>query len=128
MQKRGIFRFFSSRVREFPESPLTKLKKVLQIVSMMDITETEFRILEGLVVGKKYGLELVKESEGAIKRGSIYVLLGRLEDKGYVTSKHEPREDNPESKRRVYSLTGTGAAALNARNAYEAALKGGAFA
>ena len=31
-----------------------------------------------------YGLELVTESEGALKRGTVYVTLGRLEEKGYV--------------------------------------------
>ena len=33
-----------------------------------------------------YGLELVTESDGALKRGTVYVTLGRMEEKGYVTS------------------------------------------
>jgi len=33
-----------------------------------------------------YGLELVTESAGALKRGTVYVTLGRMEEKGYVTS------------------------------------------
>ena len=33
-----------------------------------------------------YGLELVTESGGALKRGTVYVTLGRMEEKGYVTS------------------------------------------
>ena len=37
-----------------------------------------------------YGLELVVESAGALKRGTVYVTLGRMEEKGYVTSRAEP--------------------------------------
>ena len=40
-----------------------------------------------------YGLELVTESAGALKRGTVYVTLGRMEDKGYVTSRAE--EESP---------------------------------
>jgi DNA-binding PadR family transcriptional regulator len=36
-----------------------------------------------------YGLELVSESDGALKRGTVYVTLGRMEEKGYVTSRAE---------------------------------------
>lgn len=37
-----------------------------------------------------YGLELVKASNGLLKRGSVYVLLGRMEDKGLVVSTERP--------------------------------------
>jgi DNA-binding PadR family transcriptional regulator len=33
-----------------------------------------------------YGLELVRASRGAIKRGTVYVYLGRLEEAGLVLS------------------------------------------
>ena len=36
--------------------------------------------------GPCYGLELVQASRGRLKRGSVYVTLGRMEAKGYVTS------------------------------------------
>jgi PadR family transcriptional regulator, regulatory protein PadR len=36
-----------------------------------------------------YGLELVAESAGALKRGTVYVTLGRMEEKGYITSRAE---------------------------------------
>ena len=36
-----------------------------------------------------YGLELVTESGGALKRGTVYVTLGRMEEKGYVISRAE---------------------------------------
>lgn len=33
-----------------------------------------------------YGLDLVKQSGGVLKRGTVYVLLSRLEDSGHVVS------------------------------------------
>ena len=36
-----------------------------------------------------YGLELVTESAGALKRGTVYVTLGRMETKGYLASEQE---------------------------------------
>lgn len=41
-----------------------------------------------------YGLQLVEASSGALKRGTVYVTLGRMEDKGYVLSRVD--EDAPE--------------------------------
>lgn len=35
---------------------------------------------------RMYGLQLVAASEGRLKRGTVYVTLGRMEEKGYVTS------------------------------------------
>jgi DNA-binding PadR family transcriptional regulator len=47
-------------------------------------------VILGLLVsaGPMYGLELVGASGGALKRGTVYVTLGRMEDKGYVRSRH----------------------------------------
>lgn len=53
-----------------------------------------------------YGLELVGASEGRLTRGGIYVTLGRMEQKGLVTS--EPSDGG----RRLYRVTGLGARAL----------------
>ena len=72
-----------------------------------------------------YGLEIVSRSNNAIKRGSVYVLLDRLEDKGFVTSK---RVDPPKSQgglaRPLYSPTGEGMRIVDAYNAFEASLDG----
>ena len=38
---------------------------------------------------ERYGLALVTESAGALKRGTVYVTLGRMEEKGYITSRAE---------------------------------------
>lgn len=52
--------------------------------------------------GAQYGLQLVDASKGALKRGGIYVTLGRMEEKGFVTS--APREGG----RRLYEPTALG--------------------
>ena len=38
--------------------------------------------------GPMYGLQLVEQSDGALKRGTVYVTLGRMEAKGLVESQH----------------------------------------
>ena len=38
---------------------------------------------------ERYGLELVRMSEGELKRGTIYVTLNRMEEKLYISSRHE---------------------------------------
>ena len=37
-----------------------------------------------------YGLDLVARSQGHLKRGGVYVTLGRLQEKGHVLSKKAP--------------------------------------
>ncbi len=56
-----------------------------------------------------YGLELVEESAGQLKRGTVYVTLGRMEEKGYVRSRLEqPRTGVAGMPRRLYKATATG--------------------
>ena len=49
-------------------------------------------LILGLLRGAKemYGLELVAASDGALKRGTVYVPLGRMEEKGFIASHQEP--------------------------------------
>lgn len=39
--------------------------------------------------GPLFGLQLVSMSGGALKRGTVYVTLGRMETKGFVRSEQE---------------------------------------
>ena len=62
---------------------------------------------------ERYGLELVKLSNGEIKRGGVYVLLGRMADKGFVESRVE--DSTPDYigiPRRLYKSTALGENAL----------------
>jgi DNA-binding PadR family transcriptional regulator len=69
-----------------------------------------------------YGLEMIGASDGSLKRGTIYVLLGRMEDKGYVKSKVDKQASHPGLPRPRYTLTALGQRALLATEAaYDAA-------
>jgi DNA-binding PadR family transcriptional regulator len=62
-----------------------------------------------------YGLELLKHSNGGIKRGTIYTTLQRMEDKGFVASRQEGKPDGVSGiPRRLYEITGIGQRALQA--------------
>jgi DNA-binding PadR family transcriptional regulator len=55
-----------------------------------------------------YGLELVAESGERLKRGTVYVTLSRMEDKGFVQSGVEPTSEECQLPRRIYRVTGYG--------------------
>jgi PadR family transcriptional regulator, regulatory protein PadR len=77
------------------------------------LSEKEYLILDLLRAGsERYGLEMVKESGGALRRGTIYVTLNRMAEKGYVRSRQEKDAKDPGMPRRVYKMTGEGARAL----------------
>lgn len=63
--------------------------------------------------GERYGLDLVESSFGALARGSIYVVLHSMEEKGWVTSRSENVPVHQDAlPRRLYSITCAGEAAL----------------
>ena len=69
----------------------------------MRIARSEECILQLLVaLGPTYGLDLVQASRGILKRGGIYVTLGRMEEKGLV------RSSPGDAGRRIYSPTPLG--------------------
>ena len=73
-------------------------------------------ILEHLVAsGPMFGLQLVEASRGALKRGTVYVTLGRMEQKRFVESEQEARPDGAIGlPRRLYRPTALGERALRA--------------
>src|SRR3954464_13017392 len=79
------------------------------------LSRKESLILELLIDhGAMYGLELVGQSKRQLKRGTVYVTLGRMEEKGYVSSR---LEEAPEGAgglpRRVYEATAFGRRVLD---------------
>jgi PadR family transcriptional regulator, regulatory protein PadR len=74
------------------------------------LSTKEALILESLGRSREmYGLELVSASEGALKRGTVYVTLGRMEQKGLIESRLE--EEPPRFgglPRRLYKATAYG--------------------
>jgi DNA-binding PadR family transcriptional regulator len=80
------------------------------------ISGTESLLLDLLEHRERFGLELVDASDGRIKRGSVYVLLARMEAKGFVESRQEPRPRGAIGlPRRLYRATPYG---LKVRDAY----------
>ncbi len=79
------------------------------------ITPTEAMILSLLRERSDgaYGSQLVYDSDGKLKRGSVYTLLGRLEQAGFVKSKEEPAQDEYALPRTRYKITGAGVKARN---------------
>lgn len=69
--------------------------------------------------GEAYGYELIQriaeQSEGvfAFQEGTLYPLLYRMEDRGYVTSKRKIATSGKE--RRYYTITSVGKSFLNTR-------------
>ena len=75
------------------------------------LTAKEREILK-LLIGQgaeMYGLEMVARSSGRLSRGSVYVLLDRLEERGLVSSRLEERAPGTSGiARRLYLPTGYG--------------------
>ncbi|MEW6464284.1 MAG: helix-turn-helix transcriptional regulator [Pseudomonadota bacterium] len=112
--------------QEHHSSSLKQVLFILRIITMTSITnisKTEALVLQQLVSvpagSELYGSAMVKASSGTLKMGSIYVILGRLQDKGLVESRRE--ELSPDSKqavpRRLYKVTGTGRRVVAAHEA-----------
>ncbi len=76
----------------------------------------EALILE-LLVGESemYGLQLVAASRRKLKRGTVYVTLGRMEEKGFIVSRLEDAPpDAGGLPRRIYQPTAFGRRVLDA--------------
>ena len=68
--------------------------------------------------GELYGLQLVAVSRRKLKRGTVYVTLARMEQKGYITSRLEDAPANVGGMpRRLYEATPLGRRVLKAWSA-----------
>jgi PadR family transcriptional regulator PadR len=83
---------------------------------VLTVSPKELLILELLVRNTElYGLQLVTGSRGRLKRGTVYVTLGRMEDKGYITSRlDDPPAGAGGMPRRIYAPTPLGRRMLSA--------------
>jgi DNA-binding PadR family transcriptional regulator len=72
-------------------------------------SRNEVEVLQLLAGGRElYGLEMIRHSNGALKRNSIYVVLGRMEDQGYIKGREVKVEGAPGLPRRLYKIAGLG--------------------
>ena len=77
------------------------------------LSPKEALILEMLITrGEMYGLEMVSASDGRLKRGTVYVTLGRMGGKGYVEA--VPEQSDSGLPQRRYRPTGLGDRVLRA--------------
>jgi len=80
------------------------------------------RLLRDGPPGGMYGLELVNASGGALARGTIYVTLLRMQERGLVTV-HTPTQDvHPGMPRPRYRISALAQRVLAAAEAAEVAL------
>jgi DNA-binding PadR family transcriptional regulator len=82
---------------------------------------TERLIVELLVDhDEMFGLQMVEVSAGRLKRGTVYVTLGRMQEKGYLESRPEPLPAGAIGlPRRLYRPTGLAMRILAAWKAAE---------
>ena len=76
----------------------------------LTLSPKELLVLELLLRHQDlYGLQLVATSGGRLKRGTVYVTLGRMEEKGYITSTLEAAPSGAGGvPRRIYAATPLG--------------------
>lgn len=89
-------------------------------MSFPKLSKIEYVVLDLLRSGRAmYGLEMVHDSEGKLKRGTIYTTLNRMIDKGYLKS-HVDKEPHVSGlPRRKYQISAEGQAVLHAVDAYQ---------
>jgi DNA-binding PadR family transcriptional regulator len=79
------------------------------------LSATEALILRLLVYeGPSYGLALVAASDGRLKRGTVYVTLGRMIDKGWVRIQGAAAAPEGGMKRPLYRPPAAGPRLLRA--------------
>ena len=77
---------------------------------LLTLSPKELLVLELLLRHQDlYGLQLVATSGGRLKRGTVYVTLGRMEEKGYITSRLDAAPSGTGGlPRRIYAATALG--------------------
>ena len=85
------------------------------------LSGTERLIIELLSEHQElFGLRMVELSGGRLKRGTVYVTLGRMQEKGYLESRQEPLPAGAIGlPRRLYRPTGLAMRILAAWKAAE---------
>lgn len=91
------------------------------------LSPVQVEVLTLLRSREMYGLELVRESR-VLKRGTVYVTLERMADRGLVSSRQVEEQHQSGLPRRLYSVTGVGRAALAAHEAAGIEFARGAWA
>lgn len=103
---------------------LTSCKLLANMQQFPRLSQIETLILELLTEHTElYGLEMIDASRRRLKRGTVYVTLNRMEEKGYVKSRTVEAEGRGPA-RVVYRVTGEGSRVLAALQMAGAVLSG----
>jgi len=89
--------------------------------SLAKFSTAELLIVELLIAhGELFGLQMVELAVGRLKRSTVYVTLGRMQEKGYLESRQEPLAPGAIGlPRRLYRPTGLALRILAAWRAAE---------
>ena len=82
---------------------------------MARLSFTAAAVLKAVSDGVRYGFDIMDAA--SLPSGTVYPILGRLEEGGYVRSRWEPAEiaqKNRRPPRRYYEITSAGTRALEA--------------
>lgn len=72
------------------------------LIPIPRLSKKEALILQMLInTGEMYGLDMIKASRGALKRGTLYTILCRMLDDGHVESRREEQPDSVSGVRRL---------------------------
>ncbi len=106
-------------------SSYTSCKTSVMHDEMPRLSGKERLILELLInKGEAYGLELVKAAPADLKRGTVYVTLGRMADKGYVESRQVKEMGDRGLPKRLFRATGFGQRVFHAWELARAVMAG----
>lgn len=88
------------------------------------LSDIEIIILQMLTAeSSMFGLDMVRKSEGSLKRGTVYVTLQRMEEKGLVSSEREEISTESAIPRKFYKATRAGILSLEAILQFANAMK-----
>jgi len=95
-----------------PKQPQSARSENSSDIIVPSLSAKEALVLELLLENpskEMSGLEMVAGSGNKLKRGTVYVTLDRMEDRGYVKSRQEaPQPHASGIPRRLYQVTGYG--------------------
>jgi DNA-binding PadR family transcriptional regulator len=96
------------------------MSESIDVRTLLPLTEVTYFILLSISPGRKHGYAILKDvdnlSQGRVilSTGTLYGAIKRLLDSGWIVRTEDPKPDNGNRERKVYTLTNLGARVLEA--------------